>query len=490
MGRLTFFQECANFIVEKFANPSTLWRRVESKSYIKQEVKKTISRYGMIDPGDLVVVAVSGGPDSVCLLHLLYELRDHLKFDLVVAHYDHGLRPDEDEDETQFVRRLAESMNLPYETEKAHSLIGGDAASIEEKARDARYAFLEKVMDSLQAQKIAMGHNLNDQAETVIMRLLRGSGPSGLSGIPPFRERKIIRPLIEIKREQILSYLTSRKLSYVLDSSNLETRYLRNEIRLKLMPLLLTYQPRLIEHLGQMADTLRNESEYLEQRAEDWVRKEAKLWSNGDVAIPISPFIRSPQPLRNRIIRQILKKVKKNLRRINRGHILDVNRLAEGPKPQSTLTLPGGIGVKKTYYKLLFSASLKEKTGPFYYRLDGPGTTYIREIDRSISLYELENRGVFTREDSPWISYFDAGKLTFPLIIRNFKPGDRFVPLGMTGHKKVKDFFIDLKIPSETRRATPLLLSKDRPIWICGYRIDERFKVTPDTKKILKATMS
>ena len=444
----------------------------------------------MIDPGDLVIVAVSGGPDSVCLLHLLHELKDFLKIDLVVAHYDHGLRPEEDEHETQFVRRLAESMNLRFESEKAHSLNGGGAATNEEKARDARYAFLEKVMDKLQAQKIAVGHNLNDQAETVIMRFLRGSGPSGLAGIPPFREQKIIRPLIEIKREQILSYLTSRELSYVLDSSNLETKYLRNNIRLNLMPLLLTYQPRLIEHLGQLADTLRNDSEYLEQQAEDWVGREAELRSDGEVVIPISPFIRSPQPLRNRITRQILKKVKKNLRRIDRVHILDVYRLAKGPKPQSALRLPGGIGVKKIYDKLLFSTVLEEKTGPFYYRLNGPGTTYIREIDRSISLDELENRGVPSGEDSPWISYFDAAKLSYPLIIRNVEPGDRFVPLGMTGHKKVKDFFIDLKIPSEMRRSTPLLLSKDKPIWICGYRVDERFKVTPDTKKILKATMA
>jgi tRNA(Ile)-lysidine synthase len=463
---------------------------MESKNHILQDVKRTISRFGMIDPGDRVIVAVSGGPDSVCLLSLLHVLRAHLQIGLVVAHYDHGLRPDEDEGETQFVLRLADSMNLPFETEKAHGLNRDDAASNEEKAREARYSFLEKIMDKMQAQKIAVGHNLNDQAETVIMRLLRGSGPSGLAGIPPFRERKIIRPLIEVKREQILSYLKSKKLSYMLDSSNLETKYLRNEIRLNLMPLLLTYQPRFIEHMGQMADILRNESDYLEQQAEDWVKREAELRSNGDVVIPISPFISSPQPLRNRITRQLLKQVKKNLRRIDRGHILDIYEMAQGPKPQSTLTLPGGIGVKKTYDKLLFSSGLEEKAGPFSYRLNGPGTTYIREIGRSISLNELENGGTLTREESPSISYFDAEKLTFPLILRNFKPGDRFVPLGMKGHKKVKDFFVDLKIPTETRRVTPLLLSKDMPIWICGYRIDERFKVTPETKKILRASIA
>lgn len=443
----------------------------------------------MIDPGDLVIVAVSGGPDSVCLLYLLHELRDELNFDLVVAHYDHGLRPDEDESETQFVHRLAESMHLPCETEKALSLNSGKTASMEEKARDARYGFFEKVMDKCHAQKIAMGHNLNDQAETVIMRLLRGSGPSGLAGIPPSRDHGIIRPLLEIKREEILSYLESRKLSYVLDSSNLETRYLRNEIRLKLLPQLLTYQPRLIEHLGQLADTLRNENRYLEKQAGEWVMKRAESRPNGDVCIPISHFTHLPQPLRNRITRLILKKVKKNLRRIDRVHIIDVYKLAMSQKPQCALTLPDGLTVKKRYDELLFSAGLEERIDPFFYRLDGLGTTYIKEIGRSISLVELESRTGSNWEASPWISHLDADKLSYPLILRNFKPGDRFVPLGMAGHKKVKDFFIDLKIPSEMRGATPILLCKDRPIWICGYRIDERYKITPDTKKILKVTM-
>ena len=454
-----------------------------------KKVRKTISRYGMIDPGDLIIVAVSGGPDSVCLLHLLHDLKDDLKFDLVVAHYDHGLRPDEDESETKFVGCLAASMNLPYETGKAVALNKVETASIEEKARDARYAFLEKVMEKRHAQKIAVGHNLNDQAETVIMRLLRGSGPSGLAGIPPYRDHKIIRPLIEIKRGEILTYLSSGDLSFVLDNSNLETRYLRNEIRLKLMPLLRTYQPRLIEHLGYLAEDLRDENRYIEQQVEDWVLKNTDLWPNGDVVIPVTAFVRLPRTVRNRVTRQIMKKVKKNLRRIDRVHILGVNTLAKGPKPQSALTLPDGFTIKKRYDRLIFSGGPEKRLDDFHYLLGGPGTTHIREIDRSISLFELKTGMVSSGEASPWISYFDADKLTYPLIVRNFKPGDRFVPLGMVGRKKVKDFFIDLKVPSEMRRSTPILLKGDVPIWICGYRIDERYRVTPDTKNILKATL-
>ena len=461
---------------------------MKSTNPLIKKVRNTIFRYEMIQQGDLIIVAVSGGPDSVCLLHCLHDLKDELKFGLVVAHFEHGLRPDEDESETIFVRRLAASMNLPYETDKAVTLNKAETASIEEKARDARYAFLEEVMQKRRAQKIAVGHNLNDQAETVIMRLLRGSALPGLAGIPPYRDHKIIRPLIEIQRKEILSYLSSRDLSFVTDSSNVETRYLRNEIRLKLMPLLQTYQPRLIEHLGQLSEVLRDENRYIEQEVEDWILRNADFNPNGDVIIPVSTFVGLPRPVRNRVTRQIIKKVKKNLRRIDRVHILGVHTLAMSLKPQSTLRLPDGFTIKKRYDRLIFSGGIDERSDDFHYDLAGPGTTHIIEIDRTISLFELQPGNVSNMEESRWTAYFNADNLAYPLILRNFKPGDRFVPLGMSGHKKVKDFFVDLKVPLEMRRSTPLLLSGDIPIWICGYRIDERYKVTPDTKKILKAT--
>ena len=234
---------------------------------IVRKVKETIFRYQMVDPGDLCILGVSGGPDSVCLLHILHELRGELEIRLVVAHYDHGLREKEDEAETRFVRRLASSLALPFESEKASLLKEGITSSVEERARNARYAFFESLKDKLCAQKIALGHNLNDQAETVLMRLLRGSGPSGLAGIPPSRENTIIRPLIEIRREEIESYLKSRELTYVIDSSNLQTDYLRNKIRLELLPRLLEYQPRLIDHLGQLASIIWGDNKYLETPA-------------------------------------------------------------------------------------------------------------------------------------------------------------------------------------------------------------------------------
>ena len=451
-----------------------------------RKVQETISRYGMLDPGDLCIVGVSGGPDSVCLLHILHELSEALEIRLVVAHLDHGLREKEDEAETRFVRRLASSMGLAFETEKASLLREGVTSSVEERARNARYAFFGRLKDKLGAQKIAVGHNLNDQAETVLMRLLRGSGPSGLTGIPAIRENTIIRPLIELKREEIESYLQARDLSYVTDSSNLETDYLRNRIRLELLPQLLEYQPRLIEHLGQLSRIMGNENNYLEAQAEEWVEREGEQNSAGDILIPAPRFIELPEPIRNRVTRHLLRKMRDDLRSIDHGHIESVYELAKSMKPQGRLNLPNGLTVKRIYDKLAFIAGETDESVTFHYLLDGVGTYYLEEINRSITLEEIDRDEDLNLQSLEWTAYLDADKLQYPLILRNFRPGDRFIPLGMAGHKKVKDFFIDLKIPSEVRVLTPILVNQDTLVWVCGHRLDDRFKVTSETRRILK----
>ncbi len=459
---------------------------------IKDTIKKvgnTISRHRMLNPGDLCIVAVSGGPDSVCLLDILNKLKTTLGIKLLVAHFDHRLRKGEDDAETQFVQDLASSMNLPFESEKATFLMDEASGSVEEKARDARYAFLESLREGLSAQKIAMGHHLNDQAETVLMRLLRGSGPSGLAGIPPFREKIIIRPLIDTKQEEIESYLKARDLAYIVDSSNLQTDYLRNRIRLELLPSLLEYQPRLIEHLGRLADILRDEDTYMEGRAEDWVLREADLGVTGEVSIPISSFLGLPPPIRNRVTRQILRKVGKGLRRIDFLHIESVAELGKNQNPHGCLNLPNGLMIKRSYDSLVFRIGEEEESKVFHYLLDGTGTYDIEEIGKTIGLVELEPNADLNMQGDERTAYLDQEKLQFPLIIRNFRPGDRFVPLGMTGHKKIKDFFIDLKIPVESRPLIPLLVSGDQPIWVCGYRIDDRYKVTSKTKRVLEISL-
>ena len=455
-----------------------------------QKVKHTISRHQMIGEGDCVIVAVSGGPDSVCLLYALHELRTELQIRLVVAHFDHGLRPAEDESETAFVRALAVSLKLPFETAKGHLLAKKVRGSREEVARNARYAFLERVKKKHKAQKIALGHNLNDQAETIFMRLLRGSGPSGLTGIPPCRDGSIIRPLIEIERPEIENYLKAKKLASVTDSSNLKTDYLRNKIRLEIMPLLEVHQPQLAHLLAQTAEILRDEDGYLEQIAEAWFNRNVEQSPHHVFRAPITSFLALPVALRRRVIRNVIGKVKKDLRRISWDHIEAIQRLAQAEKPQAALNLPGRLTVRRTYGHLILSASMKRKPRPFHYRLDEPGAYDLREIGRSISFEEIKNRRGLRLRGSAWTAFFDAEKLRFPLTLRSFKAGDRFIPFGMKGHKKLKDFFVDLKVPLEQRYSTPILRCDDKIVWVCGFRIDDRFKVTPETKKVLKLVFS
>lgn len=440
----------------------------------------------MISEGDCVIVAVSGGPDSVCLLHILHELKDELNIRLVVAHYDHGLRPAEDKSETAFVRSLAQSLGLPFETAKGHLLEKQSPGSREEVARNARYAFLEKVRKKHKAQKIALGHNLNDQAETILMRLLRGSGPSGLTGMPPCRDGSIIRPLIEIERSEIESYLKAKKLSSVTDSSNLKTAYLRNKIRREVMPLLEVHQPQLAPLLSQTAEILRDEDDYLDRIAEAWLTGNMGLSPHHSVKVPIATFLALPVALRRRVIRTGIKKVKKDLRRMSWDHVEAIQRMAQSEKPQAILNLPGRLTVQRTYDRLIFSSSAQKKPRPFFYLLESVGKYEFEEIGRSLSIEAIKNRKGLRLRGSSRTAFLDADKLRFPLTLRPFRAGDRFIPFGMEGHKKLKDFFVDLKVPLEQRRSTPLLCWKDQPVWVCGFRIDDRFKVTAQTKRVFK----
>jgi len=440
----------------------------------------------MISEGDRVIVAVSGGPDSVCLLHILHELMDEFHVHLVVAHFDHGLRPAEDESETAFVRSLAQSLKLPFETGKGRLLAKRDRGSGEEKARNARYAFLERVRKKHKARKIALGHNLNDQAETILMRLLRGSGPAGLTGMPPCRDGSIIRPLIEIERREIENYLKAIKFASVTDSSNLKTDCFRNKIRLELMPLLEAHQPQLAQLLSQTAEILRDEDDYLGRIADAWLTKNMRPSPKPTVRLPIASFLALPEALRRRVIRTGIKKVKENLRRIHWGHVEAIQRLAQSEKPQTLLNLPGRVTVKRTYDHLIFSASAIRKPRPFHYALDGPGNYNIEEIGGRLSVEAVKNRRGLRLRGSSRTAFLDADEVRFPLTLRTFKAGDRFIPFGMKGRKKLKDFFVDQKVSLEQRYSTPLLCWKDEPVWVCGFRIDDRFKVTPQTKRILK----
>ena len=453
-----------------------------------KRVRKTIGAYHMINPGERIVVAVSGGADSVCLLDVLCALQKELEMELVVAHYDHGLRPGEDEAETRFVSSLAESFGLHFVTEKAADTLGSARNFSEDKARRFRYRFFYQVQKETSADKIALGHNLDDQAETVLMRLLRGSGPSGLGGIPPVREGRIIRPLIEMKRSEIENYLKSRNLKYVTDSSNRDKSHLRNRVRLELLPLLKDYQPKVIEILGNTADLLRQDEHWLGETARGWLAGNATLSREGEIVMEIAALQVLPTALKNRVIRSVIEEVGGSLHGVHLRHVDSISEIAQSGKAHARLDLPGSVAVRKTYDRLIFSANPVGNPKDLCFSIAGPGTYSLDEPESTLSVEELEGKGLEKYDPDPKVACLNGDALSFPLGVRRFRPGDRFVPLGMKGHKKIKDFFIDSKIPILERKRIPLLTHNDRPIWICGLRIDDRYRVTPKTRKVLKIT--
>jgi len=459
---------------------------MENLHHTEKEVLSTIREHQMISSGDKVIVAVSGGPDSVCLLGILSRLQELLNVTLVVAHLDHGLRPGEDQRETEFVETLARKLAIPCIVESASQLKKAQGNSLEQRAREARYTFLEELLGTHQAQRVALGHNKNDHVETVLMHLLRGTGLAGLSGIPPVRESRYIRPLIRITREAILGYLREKDLSYMTDSSNLERDYLRNRIRLELIPALSAYQPRLLERVDDLAFICRQENQFMEKEAERHLAPIILSGSEQGLDISVEALQCLPLALQHRVIRAAIQKAKGNLRKVHLGHIRAILDLIENPKPQGNIDLPGHIVVKKRYTILRFSCGKDTSASDFLYTIEEPGRIHVHPIDCMITCEEVLPEDFTARDHTDWQCFLDLEALKWPLVVRNVRPGDTCMPLGLNGFKKVKDIFIDKKVPREERKRIPILESQGDIVWVGGIRVDHRYRVTEDTKRILR----
>ncbi|MBW1857482.1 MAG: tRNA lysidine(34) synthetase TilS, partial [Deltaproteobacteria bacterium] len=410
----------------------------------------------------------------------------YLNIRLTVAHFNHGLRPKEDEKETEFVVKLAKRLDLALICDASDTITKAHGSSIEERAREVRYQFFFFVFNENHAQKLAIGHTMNDQAETVLMHFLRGTGLTGLSGIPPIRQNCFIRPLIDIKRDEIHTYLKQNDESFIIDSSNLETKYLRNKIRLELLPLLLDYQPKLVEHLGDLAFLCRQETQFIDEEAKKILDMITLDSSKHSLELSLTTFTTISCSLQYRIIRQAIKKIKGNLRKIDRGHIKTIVDCANKDKPQIKVNLPENIIVKKIYNRLRLSLGDMIETHNFSYSLNTIGRFQIQEINKTISFTEISKNDFSLSTASPQEAFLDLDKLKWPLRARNFRTGDKFIPLGVNGFKKVKDVFINNKIPSEERKKIPILVSRDDIVWVYGIRIDERYKIKQETKRILR----
>ncbi len=453
------------------------------------KIKKTILKYEMLEPGEKIIVGVSGGADSMALLHALWEIRRDFHLSLVVAHLDHGLRPDAGKDKS-FVRKVSSDLGIPFVSRRVDVQVKQKKKNLnlQEAAREARYSFLLETAKTQKATKISLGHTADDQAESVVMRILRGSGTRGLSGIPPVRGGIIIRPLIEVWRQEVEDFLKEKKVIYLTDPSNRSWHFLRNRVRQELLPLLQQYNPQFRQTIVQMADLFRAEEKFWQKILEEKFSSLLRYRKKESFTLDIPSLIAQPLPIRLRSFRYAIEKLVGNLRRVGFSHILAIENLMQNAEPNKSLELPQGLWVAKAYQSLIFSRN-QEKIIPFEYSVPGTGYVEIPEIGRGMN-FQIKPQKEWGRiKEIPSIALLDYDAIDFPLIIRSFRPGDRSRPLGMEGEKKVKDFFIDRKIPAPQRKKTPLLFHKDHLLWIAGFRIDHQSRLRPETKRVLRVEL-
>ena len=461
------------------------------------KVTEFIIRQGLLSPDDRVLVAVSGGPDSVALLHLLYDLREELELRLEVAHLQHGIRGAEAQEDARFVAELAEKLGLPFHLKEVNLRQIKSAAgkgNLEALARAERYRFFADVARERNLGKIATGHTQDDQAETVLMWLLRGSGMKGLGGMPPTHQLDgtniesascavVIRPLLGVSRAEIEEYLNEKQLTFRLDRSNQDLSFLRNWIRLKLIPQLKEKMDRnLPSRLAQQAELIRQEDDLLDALAHAAINeiRTAEGMNRGSL-------LKHSKAMQRRLLRLWIEATRGHLRGLDFQHVealLDL--IADGP-PQGRLSIPGGWQLVKEYETLRLekqSRRMRQQCACYSYALQVGEDLHIHEAGLMIQTRAI-SLPLPSLPDNLTEAVFDVASLAADLTLRNFRHGDRFQPLGMAGHKKVKELFIEKKLPIAVRASLPLLLLGDEVIWIPGYGRSELGKVTPATKAIL-----
>lgn len=445
-------------------------------------------------PGDKIVVGVSGGADSVCLLHLLRQLSSRHQFTLHVAHLNHGFRP-EAAQEAAFVQRLCDQWGVPATLSSlpVPRICKERHLSKQEGAREVRYAFLKEVAGATGARWIALGHTADDQAETFLMRLLRGAGPQGLGAIPRMRDGMIIRPLLSISRKQIVDELSREQIPFIEDPSNEQEIYLRNRVRHRLLPLLEEYNPKVKEAFYRESELLQEENDFLTRYTEEMIPHLGVEKKKRSVSFDLER-LRSLHPaLQRRIVRWGLDQLHPGLKGIGFHHIETVLLKALAGRTGKRYPLPHHLSVEKGYTELVLRKNPLKEEQAASFQSARPETILFPSPDPidlpewglrlSVSLHRnRENRPAF----STCAASFDFDRISNPLTLRRWRAGDYFVPTGMGGkHKKLQDLFVDAKVPKSQRASIPLLTCPEGILWVVGLRIDDRFRATEKSKEVL-----
>ncbi len=438
-----------------------------------EEVAAFCLKRELLRPGEHVLIAVSGGPDSVAVLESFLCLRERWRLRLSVAHFNHGIRGEAAEADARFVRRKAEGAELAFHEDRGNvlSLAGQAGWSLQEAARHLRYAFLDRVRRTIGADRVALGHNADDQAEELLLRLLRGVGPDGLKGMPARREA-FIRPLLEHSREEILAFLRDAGAEYMEDASNREAVCLRNRVRLRALPVLEAMGPGIRRHLVSLSRLAAYDAEFFESELERVWSGLCRHESGGLVVLDRESLRRLPPALRSRAVLRALENVRGTSRGVRRRHVEDILLQANDGGSNGHVDLPGDACVETEYRRVVFLSGEPYKT-PFEFSVEGPGESDLPAVK---SRFRLLSRRAEENSSGPWVAALNESLLEFPLVLRSVRAGDRIPLSSGKGSKKIKDVFMDAKIPRWIRRAVPVLLCGEEIVWVAGVAVNPRFR--------------
>ena len=438
-----------------------------------------------LERGSEVLVAVSGGVDSIVLLNLFHTVQKKFDLKLHVIHINHGLRGSESDADAEFVQKVAQKYGLEFTVKKVdtQNFAYSRKASIEEAARILRYKFFDEVLAKTGFDRVATAHNIDDQAETILDHLMRGSGLRGLSGIAYSRD-KLIRPILNVSRLDIEAYAAKKGLRYQTDSSNWELKYKRNRIRYELIPYIRRqFNPKIASVLLHTGELFRQTEEYLIKQARLTFEECLKSKSNREIILDLNIFRSNVTVIRQYIIFHILDLLKIQKPVIHFQTMNRIQELAEEGRSGARFSITRDWEVLISRNELVFHLRHTEKFD-FEVQISERYSLFQGEVEFYSEL--MEQSSIPDRfSGSPNVEYIDYDKLKFPIHLRNPRAGDRFRPLNMRGEKKLSDFFIDEKVPSYLRGRVPILEGPEGIIWVCGYRIDDRYKITESTTNIL-----
>ncbi len=460
-----------------------------------KKVKAYVKEHGVLEAFDKIVVGVSGGADSICLLLILLEIKRTLPIELICVHVHHGIRKEEADRDASYVEKFCKDRDVTFFEKRydVRKIAKEERISEEEAGRNIRYALFHQIKERFSYNKIAVAHNKGDQVETILFNLCRGAGVSGLKGIEPV-SGDIIRPLLSCSRTEIEDYLSSHKINWCTDSTNLTNDYMRNRIRRGLIPFLESeVNPMAAEHIWMTGSHLREVNDYLTKQGEEAYNKLA-VAKEGNIYISIKDLKKEDIIIQKMIIRKCIETLSFSLKNISANHVNSILALVNN-EVGKYVVLPYGIKGIREYERLLITnkeEDRKEEFEPILIIVDElkeyslKNEKWSLKVNLTTSTAENELKKYEKNPSNGYTKWFDYDKIKGKLLLRTRKEGDYFEINENGGRKKLKSFFIDCKIPQNERDEILLLADGSHIIWIVGYRISEGYKITENTSRILK----